>query len=110
MLRRSAIDGGVSSNRTPATPRWGELERFRSGLARVEEQETAGRALPPPYPRFFGRSEAFEKWLEAREGWEAREQFGARGSSAWSRVRRMARPVGGLVRARVSRLLNGRSD
>lgn len=71
--------------------------------AKVEEQASSSKALPPPYPRLFGRAAAFENYLRETEGWKAVAEFGGRGIGPRVRLRRLAVSLRGLVEQAWSR-------
>ena len=48
------------------------------------KQRAAKRVLPPPGKRLFGRSPAYNRFVERAEGWLSLEQFGDSGSVAGS--------------------------
>lgn len=74
--------------------------------ALLDRRASADHALPPPYPRRFGRSASLERALEVEEGWQAVETFGARGGSRWAKLQRGLRPIGGTLQDQVARLLD----
>jgi len=72
----------------------------------LARQAASDHALPPPYPRRFGRSASLESALEVEEGWRAVAAFGGRGGSRWAKLQRGLRPIGGTLQDQVTRLLD----
>lgn len=76
-------------------------DRLVDVVARLEEkisaQAAASSALPPPYPRSFGRAAAFDDYLRENEGWRAVAEFGDRGIGPKVRLRRLAVSLRALV-------------
>jgi hypothetical protein len=67
--------------------------------ALLSRQAQEGRALPPPYPTSFGRSDAYERFLSSSVGWAAVAQFGTRPGKPLRALRRFLGPTDAWVRA-----------
>lgn len=63
----------------------------------LEAQRESDAALPPPYPRRFGHSASFERYLEEREGWEALAEPNAVPKRMLNRVVRLRAHVRGAL-------------